>query len=39
MTQIERSPRKIISGSGWSNPLSHSFFLENTSHLSVFAVD
>jgi hypothetical protein len=37
VTQIERSSRKVISGSGWANPLSHSFYLENSSHLKVYS--
>lgn len=39
MTQTERSSRKVIVGSGWSNPLSHAFYLESSAHLKVYAVD
>lgn len=37
MTQTFKSPRKIISGDGWSNPLTHDFRLENSAHLKLYA--
>ncbi len=37
MTQTFKRSRKIISGVGWSNPLTHDFQLENSSHLKVWA--
>lgn len=37
MTVIEKQARKLISGSGWTNPLTHNFELENETHLKVYA--
>lgn len=39
MTQTARSSRKVISGTGWTNPLSHAFYLENATHVKVYADD
>lgn len=39
MTVTEKSSRKLITGSGWSNPLTHNFELENSTHLKVYADD
>lgn len=39
MTVTEKSSRKLISGSGWTNPLTHDFELENATHLKVYADD
>lgn len=39
MTTTEKTARKLISGSGWANPLSHAIYLENTAHLRVWADD
>ena len=37
MTVTEKRSRKLISGSGWVNPLTHDFELENETHLKVYA--
>lgn len=37
MTVTVKASRKIISGSGWVNPLTHDFYLEASSHLHVYA--
>mgnify|MGYP000940701707 CR=1 FL=1 len=37
MTETFRHSRKIISGTGWSNPLTHAFQLENSAHVKVYA--
>lgn len=39
MTVTEKSSRKLISGTGWTNPLTHDFELENSTHLKVYADD
>lgn len=39
MTVTEKSSRKLITGSGWANPLTHNFELENSTHLKVYADD
>ena len=39
MTVTEKSSRKLISGTGWTNPLTHTFELENSTHLKVYADD
>lgn len=39
MTQTVKAARKLISGSGWSNPLGHDAYLESSSHLHVYADD
>jgi len=39
MTVTEKSSRKLISGTGWTNPLTHNFELENSTHLKVYADD
>lgn len=39
MTVTEKSSRKRISGSGWTNPLQHDFLLENASYVEVYADD
>lgn len=39
MTVTEKSSRKLISGTGWANPLTHNFELENSTHLKVYADD
>lgn len=37
MTLTQKSMRKVISGDGWSNPLTHAVYLENATHLKVYA--
>lgn len=37
MTIPVQRPRKIISGSGWSNPLTHDYPVENVTDVKVFA--
>lgn len=37
MTVTQKAMRKVISGSGWSNPLTHNVYLENVAHLKVYA--
>ena len=39
MTVTAKNPVKRISGSGWVNPLTHDFMLENSSYLKVYADD
>ncbi|MFA7602567.1 MAG: hypothetical protein WCY29_06120, partial [Novosphingobium sp.] len=39
MTVPVQNSRKVINGTGWSNPLTHAFMLENVTHLSVYADD
>lgn len=39
MTQTARSSRKVLSGTGWANPLTHSFYLENAAQVKVYADD
>ena len=37
MTVTEKSSRKIISGAGWVNPLTHDYMIESASYAHVFA--
>lgn len=37
MTVTQKSMRKVISGTGWSNPLTHNVYLENVAHLRVYS--
>lgn len=39
MTVPVQKPRRVISGSGWANPLTHTFPLEQAAYLSVWADD
>lgn len=39
MTVPVQASRNVINGSGWANPLTHAFMLENVTHLSVYADD
>lgn len=39
MTVTEKASRRVISGFGWTNPLTHTFELENSTHLKVYADD
>lgn len=39
MTVPAKSSRKVISGSGWSNPLSFDIYIESSSHIEVWADD
>lgn len=39
MTVTEKSSRKVILGSGWANPLTHDYMVENASYVHVFADD
>lgn len=39
MTVTAKASRKVISGSGWVNPLSHDIMIENASHIEVWADD
>ena len=39
MTVTAKNMRKVISGTGWSNPLTHNVYLESTSHLKVYSDD
>ena len=39
MTVTEKPARKIISGSGWSNPLTFDIYIESSSHIEVWADD
>lgn len=39
MTVTEKFSRKRISGSGWVNPLTHDFLLENSTYLKLYADD
>lgn len=39
MTVTAKQSRKLITGSGWANPLTHDFYLANSSYLHVYADD
>jgi len=39
MTVAEKPARKIVSGSGWSNPLTFDIYIESSSHVQVWADD
>src|SRR5690606_19603581 len=39
MTTTDKSSRKVISGIGWANPLSHNYQIDSASHVKVFADD
>ncbi len=39
MTVTEKPARKIISGSGWSNPLTFDIYIESSSQIEVWAED
>lgn len=38
MTQTEKSSRKVISGVGWSNPLTHDYRVDQAAHVHIFSV-
>lgn len=37
MTVNQKAMRKVISGTGWSNPLMHNVYLEAAAHLKVYS--